>query len=72
MPKLTQKTLLAYGSGEVAEDSSANGNDGELKVGPKWVDGKFGKALEFDGVDDYAGRRMQKRRVVACNDGAVL
>jgi len=26
-------------------------NDGKI-IGAKWVDGKFGKALEFDGVDD--------------------
>ena len=40
-------------TGEVAKDTSNNGNDGKLMNGPKWVDGKFGKALEFDGQDDY-------------------
>ena len=44
--------LFDEGAGKVAEDSSGNGNDGELMNGPKWVDGKFGKALEFDGTDD--------------------
>ena len=34
-----------------AKDSSDNGNDGELVNGPKVVDGKFGKALEFDGTN---------------------
>jgi|LGVD01.1.fsa_nt_gb hypothetical protein len=29
-----------------------SGNDGAI-YGAKWVEGKFGKALEFDGVDDY-------------------
>jgi len=44
--------LFDEGSGTTAKDSSGNGNDGELMGGPKWVAGKFGKALEFDGVDD--------------------
>ncbi len=34
------------------QDSSQNGNDGTLKQGPKWGEGKFGKAIEFDGADD--------------------
>ena len=37
------------GKGDTTKDSSENGNDGTLKNKPKWVDGKFGKALEFDG-----------------------
>ncbi|HGJ65600.1 TPA: LamG domain-containing protein [bacterium] len=41
------------GKGDVAKDSSGNGKDGTLMNGPKWVDGKFGKALEYDGKDDY-------------------
>jgi PGF-CTERM protein/uncharacterized repeat protein (TIGR01451 family) len=40
------------GSGGVVEDSSGNGNDGVIH-GASWVDGKFGKALSFDGRDDY-------------------
>jgi len=44
--------LFDENSGDVATDSSGNGNDGTLE-GPKWVDGKFGKALEFNGVSDY-------------------
>ena len=44
--------LFDEGRGEVAEDSSGNGNDGNIVDEPKWVDGKFGKALEFDGTDD--------------------
>ncbi len=43
---------LDEGSGEVAKDSTSNHNDGKLQEGPKWVDGKVGKALEFDGKDD--------------------
>ena len=46
------------GSGGTAYDESFNDNDGTLGGGtadytPVWVDGKFGSALEFDGVDDY-------------------
>ena len=37
------------GQGNVAKDSSQHGNDGKVE-GAKWVDGKFGKALEFDGA----------------------
>ena len=39
------------GAGSVVEDSSGNGNDGVI-YGATWVEGKFGKALSFDGVDD--------------------
>jgi hypothetical protein len=53
------------GSGTIAYDSSGFVNTGTLYSGttvcsnpptagcPQWVDGKFGKALRFDGVDDY-------------------
>ena len=40
------------GSGTTAYDSSGRGNNGTLVNGPSWVDGKYGKALEFDGEDD--------------------
>jgi len=50
--------LVAYwkfneGEGTTAKDSSGNNNDGTLKNGPQWVEGKVGMALEFDGSDDY-------------------
>ena len=44
--------LFDEGKGEVAKDSSGNGNDGKLD-GPTWVDGKLDMALSFDGKDDY-------------------
>jgi hypothetical protein len=44
--------LLDEGTGKVVADSSENGNAGEIIGEPKWVAGKFGKALEFDGTDD--------------------
>ena len=39
--------------GDVAYDSSGNGNEGNLTNGPTWVEGKIGGALSFDGVNDY-------------------
>jgi len=51
------------GYGNLAYDFSGNENNGILydannsnndgNTIPQWVDGKFGKALSFDGVDDY-------------------
>jgi len=41
------------GIGPYAGDSSGNKNTGTLTNGPTWVDGKQGKALNFDGVNDY-------------------
>jgi hypothetical protein len=45
--------LFDKGEADVAEDSSTNSNDASFNGGPKWVDGKFGKAISFDGADDY-------------------
>lgn len=45
--------LFDEGSGKTATDSSVNKNEGTLMNNPSWVDGKFGKALSFDGKDDY-------------------
>ena len=39
------------GAGSILKDSSGNGNDGVI-YGATWVDGKYGEALSFDGVDD--------------------
>ena len=49
--------LVAYwpldeGGGTTTADASGNGNDGTLNL-PGWDSGKFGGALNFDGVDDY-------------------
>ena len=40
-------------SGTVAYDSSGNGNNGSLRNGPTWTNGKIGGALSLDGVDDH-------------------
>ena len=45
--------LFDEGTGKAAKDLSGNGNDGELKKGAKWEDGQFGRAVIFDGKDDY-------------------
>ncbi|MGB9597676.1 MAG: LamG domain-containing protein, partial [Candidatus Poribacteria bacterium] len=45
--------LLDEGKGDTAKDLSGNNYDGTLKNNPKWIDGKFGKALDFTGVDDH-------------------
>jgi hypothetical protein len=38
--------------GDIVEDVSGNGLDGNVREGIKWVeDGKFGSALEFPGLD---------------------
>jgi hypothetical protein len=45
--------LFDEGKGDTAKDTSGNGNDGTI-LGPEWVnEGKIGKALKFDGSDDY-------------------
>ena len=41
--------LLDEGVGEEATDASRHRNVGSLKNRPQWVEGKFGKALMFDG-----------------------
>ncbi|UCG57991.1 MAG: hypothetical protein JSU70_00515, partial [Phycisphaerales bacterium] len=40
------------GSGTLAADSSGHNNDGAV-MGPAWVAGKEGHALDFDGLNDY-------------------
>jgi len=44
--------LFDEGAGKVAKDFSGKGNDGTLVGNPKWVAGKFGKALEFNGTNE--------------------
>jgi hypothetical protein len=41
--------LLDEGKGDIVKDLSKNGDNGKV-VDAKWVQGKFGNALEFDGV----------------------
>jgi hypothetical protein len=44
---------LDEGSGTHAGDASGSGNTGTITNRPTWVDGSRGKALQFDGVNDY-------------------
>ena len=44
---------LDEGNGNKVDDFSENGFEGELNGGPKWVDGKFGKALQFSASSDF-------------------
>ena len=45
--------LFDEGSGNKAQDFSGKSSDGTLMNNPNWIEGKFGKALKFDGKDDY-------------------
>jgi len=47
------------GTGTIAEDSSGYGNHGTVHDAT-WVNGLYGKALNFDGIDDYVA--------VSCDD----
>lgn len=49
---ITGLWLFDEGEGTVAGDSSSQNNEGQVH-GATWVDGKFGKALQFDGTDDW-------------------
>ena len=45
--------LFDEGKGNTADDASGNDLDGTLHDNPKWVDGQFGTALEFNGTSSY-------------------
>jgi hypothetical protein len=56
--RLRDDTVALYlpldeGRGDTVKDLSASGKTGKLVEDPKWVDGKFGKALEFDGKTNF-------------------
>ncbi len=44
--------LFDEGTGETTEDFSGRGNDGKLVKEAEWSEGKFGKGISFDGIDD--------------------
>jgi len=57
VPSVSDANLVAEwhfdeGSGTILRDSSGNGNDGTIH-GATWTTGISGKALSFDGKDDY-------------------
>ena len=45
--------LFDEDEGDIAADSSKEGNDGKLVGNPAWVEGKFGSALEFGSSNKY-------------------
>lgn len=51
------------GAGTQAGDGSGNGNTGTLTNGPTWADGRFGKALSFDGTNDYVVSGLNKTNI---------
>ena len=52
-PNLVLYLPFEEGTGTKTKDLSGWGNHGTLHGPTWWVDGKIGKALNFDGVDDY-------------------
>ena len=56
-----EHTLLLYhfdeGEGTIARDAGKHGYHGEVR-GAKWTEGKFGKALRFNGKDACVFRKM--------------
>ncbi|MFH2111211.1 MAG: LamG domain-containing protein [Candidatus Bathyarchaeota archaeon] len=52
-PRLALWLPMDEGQDTRAYDLSPWGRTGHLYNGPLWVDGKYGKALSFDGSDDY-------------------
>ena len=56
--EVAEQFLVGYwtfdeGTGEKVKDYSGHGNDGEFVGSPKWVDGKYGTALDFGGDGSY-------------------
>ncbi|HLF07000.1 MAG TPA: LamG domain-containing protein, partial [Thermoplasmata archaeon] len=49
---LVSEILMDDGGGTAANESSGLGTSGSLSGGPAWVDGKVGKALQFDMTND--------------------
>jgi hypothetical protein len=46
------------GAGTTTADKTGNGNTGALTNGPTWSAGKYGKAVSFDGTNDYVGTTL--------------
>ncbi len=51
--------LLDEGRGDIAADISGNNHEGQV-MGAKWVDGKFGKALLFEGAGEVKIQSTEK------------
>jgi len=58
LTSVVRADLVAYwrldeGSGTTANDSSGHGNHGTFNGDPQWVEGYYGRAIEFDGAGDF-------------------
>jgi len=51
-PQLVARWDFDQGEGDTLPDVTGNGHDGAI-MGATWDEGKFGKCLYFDGVDDF-------------------
>jgi hypothetical protein len=54
-PALVGWWTFDEGSGALAQDSSANANNGTVAGGVTWIPGVYGTALNFNGTDAYVG-----------------
>ena len=52
-PSLVGWWRLDEGNGTNVSDSSGYGNHGTINGDPQWIEGFIGKALQFEGVEDY-------------------
>jgi hypothetical protein len=61
--------LFDEGNGDVAEDSSGNGNNGKINFA-KYVNGKYGKALDFNGTN--ANVEIQHKDVLSVEEFTLM
>lgn len=52
-PSLVLYFSFDKGGGKEIKDESGKGNDGDIAGSPKWIDGKYGKALQMTAQDDH-------------------
>ncbi|MFN0126711.1 MAG: family 16 glycoside hydrolase [Verrucomicrobiales bacterium] len=50
---LVGRWMFDEGNGSLARDVSGRDNHGTIMGGAKWIEGKIGGALQFDGTDDF-------------------
>lgn len=60
---------FSEGSGTTANDTSGNNNAGTLTSGPTYKSGKLGKAVNFDGTDDYVVKTSANNYPTSSTDG---
>lgn len=69
-PSIVALWHLDEGSGSIAYDETPNNNDGSIS-GASWTTGKFGKALSFDGINDYVNCGKDSSLNLSTNDFTV-